>query len=529
MRDLFFPGRSVVHAVNGAAATSHPLSTLTAIETLKSGGNAVDAAIAASAVQAVVEPQSTGIGGDCFALISKGGGDDIVGLNGSGRAPAALNADVFLEKGESSIGLTSAHAVTVPGAIDAWARLAADHGVLGLDRLLAPAISFAEDGFAVTPRTGLDWYLQEAKLAADDGARRMYLADGKAPAAGARWTLPELGRTLRAVAREGRAGFYEGAVAEAMVRSLRARGGLHTMEDFAAAACDYVTPISTCYADHDVVQIPPNGQGITSLIMLNILKGFDPGNLDPQGAARYHLEAEATRLAYAVRNRYVADPAFADVPVAKLLSEEFAAELRADIDPERAGRIEEEGAIAAYRDTVYITVVDRDRTACSFINSLYFPFGSGIACPETGVMFQNRGAGFIVEPGHPNCVAPGKRPLHTIIPGMVLKDGKVSHCYGVMGGGYQPVGHAHVLSNMFDYGMDPQEALDSPRAFLQEGALECEPGIPEKIRSELARMGHRVAEPPRPLGGGQIIAVDWERGTLAAGSDPRKDGLALGY
>jgi gamma-glutamyltranspeptidase/glutathione hydrolase len=529
MRDLQLPGRSVVHAVNGMAATSHPMATAAAVDLLRRGGNAVDAAVAACAVQCVVEPMSTGIGGDCFVLYAPGGGPDVIGLNGSGRAPAGLSADYLLDQGIKGIDLQSPHAVTIPGAVDAWARLVADHGTKGMDEILAYAIDYAENGFAITPRVSVDWARNVPKLEADENAKRQYLPGGQSPVAGSRHASPELAATLKAIAAQGRDGFYTGAVAEDMVAYLRAQGGTHTLEDFANARCDYVDPISTSYGGSDVVQIPPNGQGITALLMLNILSGFDLKSLDPLGVERFHLEAEASRLAYQMRDLYVADPTQAEVPVDKLLSKDFADELRAKIDPKKAMGPLESASGPDYRDTVYLTVVDRDRNAVSFINSLYFPFGSGLTSPKSGVIFQNRGAGFVVEPGHRNCVAPNKRPMHTIIPGMVMRDGKAQMSYGVMGGGYQPVGHVHVIANVFDYGMDVQEAIDCARAFHVSGRLDVERGIAPEVVAGLQALGHEVAAPEMPWGGGQAITIDWQNGTLAGGSDPRKDGCALGY
>jgi gamma-glutamyltranspeptidase/glutathione hydrolase len=529
MRDLFFPGRSVVHCLNGAAATSHPMSTFTAVDVLKAGGNAVDAAVAACAVQCVVEPMSTGIGGDCFALYSKGGGADIVGLNGSGRAPAGLDAEMLLGQGIDTIEKQSPHAVTIPGAVDAWARILHDHGTWGLDRVLGPAIAFADEGFAVTPRIGLDWQKNTEKLESTENAAAAFLTNGKAPEAGDIWRFPALARTLKAIAAEGRDAFYTGEVAEDMVGYLRSVGGTHTMEDFAKSRPDYVDPISARYGDLEVVELPPNGQGIVGLIMLNILAGYDLASMDPLGVERLHLEAEAIRIAFELRDTYLADPTQAEVPVARLLSAEFTEELRAGIDPEKAGASSGPSKLPAYRDTVYLSVVDKDRNACSFINSLFFPFGSGHVAPGSGVIFQNRGCGFVVDPDHPNCVAPEKRPMHTIIPGMALRNGRVAYCFGVMGGNYQPAGHAHVLTNMVDYGMDPQEALDCPRIFHDGERLDVEPGVAPEVADGLAAMGHEVTLPVAPLGGGQIIGIDWQKGTLAAASEPRKDGCALGY
>lgn len=529
MRDIQLPGRSVVHAINGAAATSHPLATLAAIDILKQGGTAADAAVGACAVQCVVEPMSTGIGGDCFALYAKAGSKTVEGINGSGRAPAALTTEGLLAQGVKEIDLQSAHAVTIPGAVDAWARLLERHGKLGLDRVLQYAIHYAADGFALTPRVALDWGRSLSKLQADESAAAKYLPGGKAPKAGDIHRLPELAATLKKIAASGADAFYKGEVAEDIVSHLRARGGVHTLEDFSAHTAEMVTPIASEYRGRKILQIPPNGQGVTALLMLNILKGFDLSGLDPLGARRLHLEAEATRLAFAARDRFVADPAQVSVPVEKLLSQSYADELRARIDPARAMAPDAAQVGPIYRDTIYLSVVDRDRNVCSFINSLYFGFGSGICSPKSGVMLQNRGGGFRVEPGHPNTVAPRKRPLHTIIPGMAMADDRPVLAYGVMGGSYQPVGHVHVLTNLFDFGMDMQEAIDCARAFHVGGRLELENGITHAVMQQLQTMGHATARPEMPWGGGQGIFVDWQKGTLAAGSDPRKDGCALGY
>jgi gamma-glutamyltranspeptidase/glutathione hydrolase len=529
MRDLQLPGRSVVHAINGVAATSQPLATMIAIDVLRQGGTAADAAVAACAVQCVVEPMSTGIGGDNFVLYAKEGSGKVEGLNGSGRAPAGLTAEKLLEKGINQISTESAHAVTIPGAVDAWATLLEKHGKFGLDRLLQPAIRYAEEGFAVTPRIAHDWKRNEAKMSVDPSAKAKYLPGGKAPVAGDKHRLPELAESLKTIAKKGRDGFYRGAVAEDIVAHLNANGGYHTLDDFAEHRAEMVTPISTDYRGRQMLQIPPNGQGITALLMFNILEGFDLAGLDPIGVKRFHLEAEVTRLAYAVRDAHVADPQHMPVPVEQILSRRFASDLRAQIDMDRAMTAVDNSVGPIYRDTIYLTVVDRDRNVCSFINSLYFPFGSALCSPKSGVMLQNRGAGFRVQPGHPNCVAPRKRPMHTIIPGMALENGRPVVCYGVMGGAYQPVGHIHVITNMFDYGMDPQEALDCPRAFHVQGGLDVERGVSDAVFNGLAKLGHNVRRPDMPWGGGQMIKIDWERGTLAAGSDPRKDGCALGY
>jgi gamma-glutamyltranspeptidase / glutathione hydrolase len=528
MRDFSQPRRSVVHAVNGAAATSHPLSTLAAIDILRAGGNAVDAAIAACAVQCVVEPMSTGIGGDCFVLMQKGGKGEVVGLNGSGHAPTGLTADHLLSRGVGTIEALTPECVTVPGAVDAWSVLAKEHGKLGLDRLLQPAIAYAEEGFAVTPRVAWDWGRTAEKLSRNEHSRRILLKDGRAPQAGERWALPELGRTLRLIAREGRDAFYAGRVAEETVSYLRSLGGTHTLDDFAAQRCEYVTPIRTAYRGHEVVQIPPNGQGITVLHILNILSELEVGGLDPLGLERMHQEIQAVQLGYAMRDTFVGDPRQVEVAVERLLSREFAAEQRAKI---RRGPLDGAPPAAAknrHKDTVYITVVDRDRTAVSFINSLFNGFGSGLTTPTSGITLHNRGCNFVVKPGHPNCVAPRKRPMHTIIPGMVLKDGECVLSYGVMGGHFQSAGHTHFLSNVLDFGMDVQAALETPRAYTVAGRVELEEGVPQGAMDGLAALGHKVARVAVPWGGGQAVHIDRRNGTLAAGSDPRKDGCALG-
>lgn len=529
MRDLHYPGRSTVHSLNGMCATSHPLAAEAAVNLLREGGNAVDAAVCASAVLCVVEPYSTGIGGDCFALLSKQGSDDIIGLNGSGRAPKGADADALVAAGDTDIGTQSVHSVTVPGAVDAWARLLADHGTCGFDRVLAPAIAFAENGFPVPPRISLEWQFLADHLKRDADAPSHYLFGGRGPKTGEVVRLPKLGATLRAIADGGRDAFYGGRIAEDMVAKLQSLGGTHTLEDFAATACDYVTPIALDYRGQTIHEIPPNGQGITAQIALNILQQFELGKLDPHGPERFHLEMEACRLAYDLRDRYVADPEFAAVPVDDLLSAATASRLAARIDPNKALTDVAANRDPLNRDTVYLCVVDRDRNAVSFINSLYMGFGSGITAPESSVVFQNRGAGFVLDKGHPNRLEGGKRPLHTIIPGMMTAGGKALMPFGVMGGAYQPVGHVHLMTNLIDYGMDVQEALDSPRMFPGARGLELEKAIPAETAAGLEARGHAVHEALMPFGGGQAIHLDPDTGALTGGSDPRKDGSAIGY
>ncbi|MFN4203069.1 MAG: gamma-glutamyltransferase family protein [Tabrizicola sp.] len=524
MRDLQLPGRSAVYACNGMCATSHPIASQVAIEVLKSGGNAVDAAIAGALVLGIAEPQMTGIGGDCFVLLKPAGSEEIVALNGSGRSPAGLNADDLRARGLTAMPIQAVEAVTLPGAIDAFCRLNADYGLKPLAEVLAPAIHYAEEGIPVAPRVAFDW--------ADDlsclkgAARDFYTLNGQAPGVGQIFRAPGQAEVLRRIAREGRAGFYEGEVAEDMIASLRALGGTHTLDDLAATACDYTVPVSGSYHGVDLVEHPPNGQGATAILMLNILSHFDLKSMDPFGSLRAHVEAEATKLAYDARNRFIADPDHTS-RLRHMLSPETAARLAALIDPRRAMPAVAPLTEAVHRDTIYITVVDRDRMAVSLIYSIFWGFGSGLASTRFGINFQNRGAGFTLQEGHPNEAAGGKRPMHTIIPGMIRQNGRVLMPFGVMGGAYQPCGHARFVSNLVDYGMDLQEAMDAPRSFSGPEGMEVERGYSDSVRSELSAMGHPVVIPQTPLGGSQAIRIEGD--LLIGASDPRKDGCSLGY
>src|SRR6266436_281168 len=420
MRNFHLPGRSTVHSMNAMVATSHPLAALTAIEVLRGGGTAADAAVAACALLGVIEPQSTGIGGDCFALIQPRGEGKITAYNGSGRAPAAAEASWYLERNIRSVPLTSAHAVSIPGAIDAWETILRDHGKLGLDTLLQPAIKAAEEGYVVAPRIAFDWKNQFDKLKNGTNTGRYLLPHGKLPVAGDVIHQPELGKTLRAIAKGGRDAFYKGAIAEDMVETLRGIGGLHTLEDFAAHTTETTVPIGTMYKGHDVWQCPPNGPGITMLVMLNILSHFDLTKFKPLSVERFHFEAEAARIAYLMREQDIGDPAYVDIDIKRILSKEFAEEHIKKISMDKLLDLPNV-APPMNPSTVYITVVDKDRSVCSFINSIAHSFGSAIVSNKTGVLLQNRAGGFRIQPGHPNCIAPGKRPLHTIIPSLATK------------------------------------------------------------------------------------------------------------
>jgi len=530
-RDFHLPGRSPVYATHGMAATSMPAATLTALDVMRRGGNALDAAVAAAAVLGVIEPQSTGIGGVCFCLWAPATGG-VIALNGSGRAAAGATMDFFDAQGITALPNTSAHTVTIPGAVSAWETLLAAYGTRGLDELLQPAIAYAADGWPVHHRVASDWADQAGKLR-QNGAHA-FLPGGHAPQPGDLFRQPELAETLRTIARQGSRGFYEGAVAADMAAALQSHGGVQTEADFAAGrtGAEFVDPIRTSWRGMEVWQCPPNGSGLLVLMLLGILDGMPPATGGPLGPERLHRHLEAARLVYRDRDAFLADPAQVDVPVAHLLDPAYLAGLRGLIHPDHAmphlppaG----EAMLPAHRDTVYLCTVDRDGNACSFINSLFQGFGSGILAPRSGVMLQNRGFGFRLQRGHPNCIAPGKRPMHTIIPAMVTKDGRAVMPFGVMGGHFQPMGQTLVLTNMFDWGMDVQQALDLPRIFPYAGQIEAERGIPADTLQALARMGHTLMPVERPHGGGQAIWIDHDRGCLVGGSDPRKDGLALGY
>ncbi|MBT0957931.1 gamma-glutamyltransferase family protein [Alphaproteobacteria bacterium KMM 3653] len=524
MRDFEQPGRSAVFAERGICATSHPAAALAAVDVLRSGGNAVDAAIAGAVMLGLCEPQMTGIGGDCFALVNPGGTQDIFAMNASGRAPAGLDAQALRDLGPV-VDKNSVHSVTVPGAVDGFCALSERFGRQGIAASLAPAIDLFERGVPVAPRVARDWAKDADRL--QGSAREVYLNGGQAPGVGQMFALPGQADVLRRIAAGGRDAFYTGEVAEDMLAGLNALGGVHRAEDFAATKATWEDPITTPYRGYELVEHPPNGQGAAALLLANILGHFDMAGMDPMGAARIHLEAEATKLAYGTRNALLADPAhMADA--AALQDPALAAKLAAKIDPNRVADFGAGISGAAHKDTIYITVVDEDRMAVSLIYSVFHSFGSGIASPKFGILMQNRGAGFSLEQGHPNEAGPGKRPMHTIIPGMLRHGGKVIMPFGVMGGQYQATGHVRLMSDMVDFGFDPQTSFEKPRAFAVDGALEMETGYDAALCAQLEQMGHRVIRPETPIGGAQAIRL-LENGVLEGASDPRKDGCALGY
>jgi gamma-glutamyltranspeptidase / glutathione hydrolase len=529
--------RSPVYSRNGIVATSQPLATAAGLQILAKGGNAADAAVAAGAALNVTEPTSTGIGGDMFALYYSADVKRVTALNGSGRAPAALTLDRLKNEGFSTeLPPFHAHTVTVPGACAGWFDLIEKHGSLTMSELLAPAIRLASDGFPVEPITSYSWQRAAHNQLRSAPNGHELTIDGRGPKPGEMFRNPNLARTFEMVAHGGKQAFYQGEIAEAVVRVIREAGGCMSAEDLASHVSTWEEPISVTYRDLRVYECPPNGQGITALIALNILEGFDFSSLALLSTERLHLMIEALRLAFADSRWYVTDPKFSNIPVDELLSKDYAGERRKLINTERATIDSKRGTPVNSSNTVYLSVVDKFGNACSFINSNYWGFGTGIVPKGFGFTLQNRGHNFSLDPNHPNRLEPGKRPYHTIIPAMVTHgDGSLYASYGVMGGFMQPQGHVQVLSALVDDGLDPQSALDVSRFCIDVeesgGRVALEEGISPQVISGLEKMGHPVYS----LGGydrslfgrGQVILRDMETGVLAAGSDPRADGCAM--
>jgi gamma-glutamyltranspeptidase / glutathione hydrolase len=529
-----FPSRrSAVMSNRGIVATSQPLAAQAGMSMLQQGGNAVDAAIATAAALNVVEPMATGLGGDAFALVHLRDNPRPKALNASGRAPYATSLEGLRSLGCRRMPDTGIHTVTIPGALDGWCSLLEDCGTMGLAQVLTPAIRLAEEGFPVTEIIAHTWQKNETKLRLNASAALTYLPAGHAPRPGDVVAQPDLARTLRKIAEGGREVFYRGEIAQAIVACSKQQGGSITGQDLRDHSSDWVTPISTDYHGYAIYECPPNGQGLVVLLALNILEGLDLPSLGHNSADYLHFLIEAIKLAFADGYRYVADPDFTHLPVERLLSKSYAEQRRGLIDRDKAAATAQAGTPNTVEDTVYLAVADKDGNSVSFISSLYQPFGSGIVVPDTGICLQNRGSLFALEEGHPNCLAPHKRPYHTIIPAMAFHHGRLFLTFGVMGGFMQPQGQVQVLLNILHFGMDVQRALDAPRVRHIQGR-ECafEPSIPAPILAELSARGHRVVELVdrygQQFGGGQAIMVHPITGALIAGSDPRKDGCAVG-
>ena len=528
MRNLHIPGRSNVLSSNGMAASSQTLSTLEAISILKRGGNAVDAAIAASAVQTVIEPNSTSVGGDCFAIISMNGNKPI-SVNGSGIAPKKSNLDYFESKNIKKIDNTSPHSVTIPGAIHAWHSMHERFGKLEFKELFIGAENYARNGFPIHEVVAKSWFNNMEKLKQHQTTSSIFLKNNRSYTFGEIHKNLNLADTLNAIGNNGIKDFYKGYIAEDIVNTLNELGGLHTMDDFAKQDTIFSDTLQNNYKDIKLHQCPPSGPGITVLIMMAILEKFKFENINPLSSERFHLQAEATKVAYEEREVNIGDPRFINFDYKKLIKSNHINNLISKISLNEIYQ-PKDYSVTAHPDTIYITVVDNDQNAVSFINSCCFAFGSGITSNKSGVLLHNRGVNFRVQRDHPNMIKGHKRPLHTIIPGLVtdLKNQPILS-YGVMGGQYQPVGHAHVLQNIFDFGLSVQESIDFPRAFVLENNYKLERSIPNKVLNELKAIGHNIIYTDEMHGGGQAIFIDRKKGILIGGSDSRKDGSAIGY
>ena len=538
-RPLSMAGRSVVYAPRGVVSTSQPLASSAGLAVLQQGGNAVDAAVTAAAVLSVVEPMMTGIGGDMFAMVWIAKEHRLVALNASGRAGAGMTRDELLKRGHTRMPSRGIETVTVPGALAGWANLLATYGTITLAQAIAPAIRYADEGFPVTPIIANDWVQQTALLAKDPGARATFLIDGRAPAAGDWFRNPDYARTLRGIAAAGPADLYGGPLGQRVIQRVQELGGFLTLDDLKANSPTWVTPISVPFKGYRVWELPPNNQGVAALEMLRILEPYDLKAMGHNSATYLHHLIEAKKLAYADMARYVGDADHLTIPVATMLSDRFIDERRSHLDPTRAQTQVDPGPALTSSETIYLSAADKAGNMVSFINSLYDEFGSGIVVPGTGFALHDRGAGFTLQPGLPNTVAPGKRPFHTLIPAFVTRPGAAPTpdgstdtpwmSFGVMGGSMQSQGHVQLLLNMIVFGMDVQQAIDAARFRHLEGAhVALETPVPGDVRAALVALGHDVAEGVRDQFGGAQAIVRLAKG-YAAGSDPRKDGVAAGH
>jgi gamma-glutamyltranspeptidase/glutathione hydrolase len=541
MREMnfdFLSRRSMVLARRGMVASHEPMASQAGLQILREGGNAADAAIATAAMMNVLQPASTGIGGDCFALYYDAKTKQVTAMNGSGRAPKALSIEALKREGiTGAIPARSVHAATVAGAARGWEDLLKRHGRMSLDVVLAEAIRTAEAGFPVSPVYGAFWGSSTTRdLLLSKPNTEDYVPEGRTPGAGELIRLPGLAKTFRAVAEGGADAFYLGETGEAIVRTVQEQGGLMTMEDLAAHHTTWDDPISIDYRGYEVVEHPPNGQGLAALLALNIAEGWELDQMAWDSPEKLHLMIEAMRLAFADARYYIADPATNPAPLAGLLNKAYAQERREMVSQTRAMQPPAFGTPLNTSDTIYLCVVDGEGNACSFINSLYMGFGTGIVAKGTGVFLQNRGANFMLEAGHPNALAGGKRPYHTIIPGMLLKDGEMLAPFGVMGGFMQPQGHFQVMNAMIDDLLNPQDALNRPRWQVvadEDGRILLEEGYPVQTMAQLAAYGHSI----QPISGrgrgifgrGEIIYRDPETGVLFGGSEPRADSMIAAF
>ncbi len=535
--------RSVVLASHGIVATSHPLAAEVGLDILKRGGNAFDAAIATNAMLGLVEPMSCGIGGDLFAICWDAKTRKLSGLNASGRSPFSLSRKVFADQGLDQIPTYGPLSWSVPGCVDGWAQLNSRLGSMPLANLLAPSIEYAEGGFPVTEVIAGYWSSAEPRLAEWEDSAMTYLPNGRALRQGEMFRNPHLAASYREIAEQGRDSFYRGSIADEIVAFSRRNGGYFSKRDFEEHSSEWLDPVSTDYRGHTVWELPPNGQGIAVLQMLNILEQFDVAALGHNSADLLHLIVEAKKLAFADRATFYADPAFGELPITELISKEYAQRQRKRISFDRAATDVPPGDPKLSRgDTVYLTVVDKDRNCCSLIQSIYYGFGSQVVPGNTGFALQNRGNLFALDDTHLNRLEPHKRPFHTIIPGFVTRDDLPYFCFGVMGGDMQPQGQTQVLLNLIDFGMNVQAAGDASRIchFGSQtptglpmaaggGSVGIESGISAEAAQGLVQRGHQLIHSRGSFGGYQGILIDWDNGVLHGATEPRKDGAAVGY
>jgi gamma-glutamyltranspeptidase/glutathione hydrolase len=536
--------RSVVWAQHGMVCAAQPLAVQAGVSILEQGGSAVDAAIAVNACLGLMEPTSNGLGGDLFAIVWDPKTKKLAGLNGSGRCPMALTVDKVPPEKDGTIPLYSPYSWTVPGCADAWFELHAKYGKLPMSKILAPAIRYAEEGFPLSPVIASDWEHSVPRFKDKPGFADVFMPGGHAPREGERFKNPALAKTLRLLAEKGRDAYYKGPIAEALVKYSKANGGFYAMEDFAKHHSTWDAPLSTSYRGYDVWELPPNSQGVAALQMLNILENFDLKSMGRESADFWHTMVEAKKLAFADRARYYADPAFAKIPLAQLLSKDYAKKRAALIDPQHASMTDAPGEVTALnqKETTYLCTADESGMMVSLIQSNYTGFGSGYAVPELGFGLQDRGGLFSLHKGHPNMLEPGKRPFQTIIPAFVTKDGQPLMAFGLMGGDMQPQGHAQVIVNLVDFGMNLQEAGDAYRmhhtgsteptgtVMTDGGVLHMENGLPDSVIAELKRRGHKMeSEAVGAYGGYQAIWRDPTTGLYAGATEKRKDGCAMGW
>lgn len=537
-----FASRSEVIAIQGMAATSQPLATQVALDILKAGGSAVDAAIAANATLGLMEPTGSGVGGDLFAIVWDAEKEELTGLNASGRSPKSLTLEYFREQGLDEIPYLGPLPVSVPGAVDGWFELHDRYGRLPMAKLLAPAIRYARDGFPVSELIASGWEANAETRKQYPGFSETFMPGGEAPRKGDVFRNPRLADTYEQIAADGRDAFYKRDIARRIDAYMTEHGGFLRYEDLVAHTSEWVEPLATNYRGYDVYELPPNSQGIAALQMLNILEGYDLRSMGFGTAEYIHTFVEAKKLVYEDRAKFYADPDFYDAPLEKLLSKSYADERRKLIDPAKAARSYPAGdAMLENGDTIYLTVADKDGNMISLIQSNYGGMGSGMTPGDLGFGLQNRGALFSLQDGHPNVFEPGKRPFHTIIPAFVMKDGKPWMSFGVMGGAMQPQGHVQILVNMIDFGMNLQVAGDAARVrhtgssqptdevMSDGGTVYLESGISEEVRDQLRKMGHDIGTERTTYGGYQAIRRDPEQGVYYGASESRKDGQAAGY